>query len=468
MAIAVTDVATTIATFIKTEFRIADDDPDFGFDVNLFEAGYVDSVGLIELIAFLESTFEVKLGEEHLFSEAFTSINGIASVVTGSQSTPAPGAAAYTARDGSAEPVRPWTRADVPAVVALYEEVMRSGTRNAPPGLSGYFERWFLDHPFADADLPSFVFEDKDGKIRGFLGSHVRRFTFDGKPLRAVCSGQLIVDKESRAQGVGAHLLRALFRGPQDFTFTDGGTPELRTMWTGLGGNTVPTGYVRWTKIFKPAGLAVNVLQRRKQGLAPLAFFGKPIAAGADLAASMFREKEAQPRGTHLSPHTMLACLEELAPQYRLAPAYDEPFLEWTATEMRRLKSRGAPRALEVRDGGKLIGTYVYYSVPGGISRAVQVAAAPGREQEVLQDLIADAKDQGAQAIQGRAESCLLKALYDLRARIDFDASLQLLHAKDPALAQAVHDGTALMTRLEGEWWAGFQLEPFDEAIPST
>jgi acyl carrier protein len=47
----------------------------------MFEAGLVDSAGVVELIAFLESTFKIGLGDDDVFSEEFTTINGIASIV---------------------------------------------------------------------------------------------------------------------------------------------------------------------------------------------------------------------------------------------------------------------------------------------------------------------------------------------------------------------------------------------------
>ncbi len=82
MAISQPDVARTIETFIRKEFRVIPDDPQFSWDAHLFELGYVDSVGVVELIAFIESTFRVKLADEHIFSERFTTINGISSVVS--------------------------------------------------------------------------------------------------------------------------------------------------------------------------------------------------------------------------------------------------------------------------------------------------------------------------------------------------------------------------------------------------
>lgn len=81
MAILPDKIAEEIEQFIRREFRVMQDDPGFSRDAHLYDAGYVDSTGVVELLAFLESTFHVKLEDEHIFSEAFTTITGISRVV---------------------------------------------------------------------------------------------------------------------------------------------------------------------------------------------------------------------------------------------------------------------------------------------------------------------------------------------------------------------------------------------------
>jgi acyl carrier protein len=81
------EVADAIEAFIRREFRIAASGIPFSRDEHLFEGGFVDSAGVVELILFIESTFNVKLGDEQVFSEQFTSINGIAEIVMGCRRT---------------------------------------------------------------------------------------------------------------------------------------------------------------------------------------------------------------------------------------------------------------------------------------------------------------------------------------------------------------------------------------------
>lgn len=75
------DVASRIETFIRNSFQIAADDPGFRRDVDLFELGYVDSVGVIETLAFIASDFGVEVPDEALLSDDFATIDGMARVV---------------------------------------------------------------------------------------------------------------------------------------------------------------------------------------------------------------------------------------------------------------------------------------------------------------------------------------------------------------------------------------------------
>lgn len=74
------EIASVIERFIQRQFRIGDTVPSLR-QAHLFESGFVDSAGVVELIAFVEATFKIRLGDDQVFSEDFTTINGIAAIV---------------------------------------------------------------------------------------------------------------------------------------------------------------------------------------------------------------------------------------------------------------------------------------------------------------------------------------------------------------------------------------------------
>jgi methoxymalonate biosynthesis acyl carrier protein len=77
----VNDVVTNLESFIRAHFRVKSDDAYFNVDVNLWEEGYVDSTGAIEMIAHLESTYGIALSQEVLFDPDFTTVRGIGRLV---------------------------------------------------------------------------------------------------------------------------------------------------------------------------------------------------------------------------------------------------------------------------------------------------------------------------------------------------------------------------------------------------
>ncbi len=75
------EVAQSIEGFVRDQFSIDSADPRFGRGVDLFENSYVDSVGLAELLGFIEDEFGVAVPDDDLLSEQFASIDGIARTV---------------------------------------------------------------------------------------------------------------------------------------------------------------------------------------------------------------------------------------------------------------------------------------------------------------------------------------------------------------------------------------------------
>jgi acyl carrier protein len=76
------EVEERIERFIREQFAVSVADPHFDRSVDLFETGYVDSVGVVELLAFLNEEFGVEVPENLLLSEDFTYVNGIARIVS--------------------------------------------------------------------------------------------------------------------------------------------------------------------------------------------------------------------------------------------------------------------------------------------------------------------------------------------------------------------------------------------------
>ncbi len=75
-------IAERVEQFVRTAGAVAADDPGFGRDVELFDAGYLDSLGVVRLTLFLESTFGITLDDGILLDPQFTTIAGISTLLS--------------------------------------------------------------------------------------------------------------------------------------------------------------------------------------------------------------------------------------------------------------------------------------------------------------------------------------------------------------------------------------------------
>ena len=360
--------------------------------------------------------------------------------------------------------IRRCERDDLPGVATLYEQVVRSGTRSPPPRLAEYLERTFFDYPWADAEIPSLVYEDAGGRIVGFLGSHVRRLRLDGHATRLACGGQLVVDPEVRTTAVGAFLFRAYLGGPQEITITDGANESVRRMWAASGGETALLKSMVWTRTLRPIRYGGDYVLGRLQRPV-LARRLRPLWKALDRLTPKSVTHRMRPTAPHtsdelLTPRALLEHVPVVTQSFRCYPDYDEPFLGWLFHEMAEVKSRGTlVRSLVRNNRGQVVGWYVYY-LHEGVSQVMQVAAQRGAVSDVLDHLLHHAYVNGSAAVSGRLEPHLLGALTERRCIFSFDGGA-LIHAKAPATLGVLLSSQCLLGRLDGESWMGHHTESF-------
>ncbi len=86
-----------VEEYIRAQFGVSPTDPGFGRDIDLFEGGYVDSMGVVELLEFLREEIGVEIPDADLLSDDFLSLAGIARIVSRNL-----GSQTRTLRDGAA------------------------------------------------------------------------------------------------------------------------------------------------------------------------------------------------------------------------------------------------------------------------------------------------------------------------------------------------------------------------------
>ena len=70
------DIKTSITTFIVDNFLFGTAD-NLQDDTSFLEEGIIDSTGVLELITFLEETYDITVDDEELIPENLDSINNV-------------------------------------------------------------------------------------------------------------------------------------------------------------------------------------------------------------------------------------------------------------------------------------------------------------------------------------------------------------------------------------------------------
>jgi methoxymalonate biosynthesis acyl carrier protein len=76
-----TEIVHLLRNFIQERFKIPEKDPDFSDDVHLFNYGYVDSFGAVELNSYVEKTFAIKVTTTDLIAFPLNTIQEIATFI---------------------------------------------------------------------------------------------------------------------------------------------------------------------------------------------------------------------------------------------------------------------------------------------------------------------------------------------------------------------------------------------------
>ena len=71
-------IADALTDFVRRRAEVRADDVDFSATVDLFDYGYLDSFGTVEMIALVQSRFGVDLGDVDFYGGGLRSIAAIA------------------------------------------------------------------------------------------------------------------------------------------------------------------------------------------------------------------------------------------------------------------------------------------------------------------------------------------------------------------------------------------------------
>jgi acyl carrier protein len=77
------DVNSRVREFIKDNFMYRDDRAELADTESLLEAGLIDSTGILELVAFIETEFSIQMADTDIVPDNLDSIDTIVRYVEG-------------------------------------------------------------------------------------------------------------------------------------------------------------------------------------------------------------------------------------------------------------------------------------------------------------------------------------------------------------------------------------------------
>lgn len=77
----VDEIGTMLHEHIRQKYGIAADDADFSDDVHLFDYGFIDSFGAVQLVKYVEDTFGVRASPADLIAYPLNTITEISTFI---------------------------------------------------------------------------------------------------------------------------------------------------------------------------------------------------------------------------------------------------------------------------------------------------------------------------------------------------------------------------------------------------
>jgi Acetyltransferase (GNAT) domain len=360
--------------------------------------------------------------------------------------------------------VRAAEEGDIPQIAELHHKSFGNNGNRAngdAAALRSHLLEVFCRHPWPSPELRSLVWEDANGHIVGSLGVVPREMWIGDTPIRGAVTHNFMVEPGGRSTLVAVEMLQHFFSGPQEFSIAEGNALSRR-MWELSGGFVSAIHSIQWIRPLRPARFLMSLLSGR--GVPPLLAWGlSPFCDLADLAACRFKEspfRREQPETTAepLEAETLLNCLTQVTRNRSFRPVYDLQSLDWILGYLARHKTRGSLRKALVRMNEEIVGWYLYYRNPGGISEVVQLGAkSQSQASQVLKHLFEDARAEGSLAVSGQLEPFLMPALSEEPCLLQRgrQGTWLLVHSRDDRILRSLQLGDAFFSRLEGEWWIG-------------
>jgi hypothetical protein len=357
--------------------------------------------------------------------------------------------------------LRPAGADDLPAIVELFGRVYPDSGFPTDT-LAAHLRQVLIEHPWRDERFPSLAYDDRTGRLVGFIGVLPRPMLAGGRPIVMAVGHHFMVDPRHRTTLAGIQLLKAFVGGGQDLSICESAA-DVRRLWHAVGGTTALLYSPVWTRPLAPATYFASLLKERGRlrllatGLSPL---GRLIDRAATTVgrSPYFLDNRAAGGWSveSIGAEALSGHIDRFSERCALRPRYEARSLSWLLGLLAAKRSMGRLQIRVVHDrSGGVLGYYLYFAKPGAVGQVLQVGGRPEALGDVLGALAADARRHGALALSGRLDPRYLSEMSG-PSSFKHTGNWLLVHSRDAAIERAVLAGDAFLTRLESEWWLPF------------
>ena len=351
--------------------------------------------------------------------------------------------------------IRPLEPDDIRQIVALRRRVFTHSAQSSDTSLESYYRTLFFENPWREDRFPSFVYEEPNGEIRGFVGAIPRPMLLGTERLTAVTSTELMVAPESRGL-VGTALFRRLFAGEQDITFSDRSNHQARALYEGLGGATAIWYSLYWTVPLDGSRPSFEraVAGSGARGLAARGL--KRAAKSLDRISTRFTRAAVDrlpTRDEPLAPGTVVASMRRVAGKNALMPDYDAQSFSWLLQRVN--EGPGRLVTAQVMHDSELVGWFIYTIRPQGEADVIQLAALGNRQGMVFDHLVQHALGEGTRVLRGRMDRQFASLFGDRGVPLTVGHPWTAVRSGRQDLMAEFLSGNAFFSRLDAEWWIG-------------
>lgn len=347
--------------------------------------------------------------------------------------------------------VRPMTRADIPAVEALF---CKAFARRRPPGdLAAYIEAVFFGSPHYSEEHGSIVYDDGRTGVTSALLSLPMPFLSHGKPLtaRLLCA---FMSDGTRTGALGAaRLSRSIGAGRVDMGFSDNASPVSADHSVASGGILLPVESLEWRRTFQPLGA---LLRKRRERPIPVV---APLLRALDRAI-LARKPLIRPvpaRGCVTREAPPQAFLDHAGPmmeRFAVRPVWTQAHFDWLLGIVALNRTLGPLRCRTVEEAGRTIGAFLFTGRPGATARVLNLVCEEDRELDVTAQMFCGLAGEGYVDAAGMAQSFTINAVMRQRRLTFRHRGYLCVNTRHDDLLAAARRGDIYVGGLASESWS--------------